>query len=31
VDFIGVVFHPEENDYLLGVSWEGKAVLLKIN
>jgi hypothetical protein len=29
--FYGVAFHPEEKDYLIGVSWGGKAVLLKVN
>jgi hypothetical protein len=29
--FIGVVFHPEKKDYLVGVSQEGKAVLLRMN
>jgi hypothetical protein len=30
-NFGGVAFHPEEKDYLIGVSNDGKAVLLKIN
>jgi hypothetical protein len=29
--FNGVSFHPEEKDYLIGVTDGGKAVLLKIN
>jgi hypothetical protein len=29
--FNGVDFHPYEKDYLIGVSWGGKTVLLKIN
>jgi hypothetical protein len=29
--FWGVAFHPEEQDYLIGVSHGGKAVLLKVN
>jgi hypothetical protein len=30
-DFWGVAFHPEEKDYLTGVSKGGKAVLLRVN
>jgi hypothetical protein len=29
--FIGVAFHPEEKDYLIGVIFDGKAVLLRVN
>jgi hypothetical protein len=29
--FTGIAFHPEEKDYLIGVSIEGKSVLLKVN
>jgi hypothetical protein len=29
--FRGVAFHPEEKNYLIGVSREGKAVLLRVN
>jgi hypothetical protein len=28
---LGVAFHPEEKDYLVGVSNGGKAVLLRVN
>jgi hypothetical protein len=29
--FHGVAFNPEEKDYLIGVIFEGKAVLLRVN
>jgi hypothetical protein len=29
--FAGVAFHSEQKDYLIGVSYEGKAVLMKVN
>jgi hypothetical protein len=30
-NFVGVAFHPEEKDYLIGVSYQGKAVLMRVN
>jgi hypothetical protein len=30
-NFFGVDFHPEEKNYLIGVSFDGKAVLMKVN